>query len=106
MNQDAQTLLLQMEARRELLHSLETSGRYVRQDEKTGLCVGTVQGTPALVPVELADTITQRQLSTMNQRSLGWEPSWQPMAPIVADELNLLDVEYAWVMECGTGARP
>lgn len=105
MNQDGQTICLQLEARKNLLTTLDTTGKFVVHDEATQLCVGEVHGCPALVPVEHATFYTMKTLQTAAMRSVDLG-KLTPMGMIVADELARLDTEYAWVKECATGARP
>lgn len=109
MNQDAQTLLLQLEVRKALLLSLKPSGLLVLLDERTGLCHGEVCDGPALVPVEHAKTFPVTALQMATQRNIPFTlvtgTSFEPMVTVVADELLRLDVESAWVRECGGGVN-
>lgn len=104
MNHDGHIICLQLEARKNLLMSLDTTGKFVIVNEPTGLCVGEVHGCPALVPVEHATYYTMAALQKAATRNVPLG-NIHPMSMVVADELTRLDTEFAWVMECATGAR-
>lgn len=103
MNDEAQLIILQLTARKSLLQSMETSGKFVMQDTTTKLCMGTVQGSPALVPVEYATCYSAKDIQAARARHVDWL-EFTSMAEVVADDLLRLDTEMAWVSECG-GAR-
>lgn len=107
MNNDAKAIIQQLDARRELLVSLTPSGNYVLQNPETGLCFGHVaDGTPAMVPVEFAKVFPQTVLNAARNRSVVFGVQGTelvPMVTAVADAMQLISTERAWVEECGSG---
>lgn len=111
MNETATRILAQIEVRKNLLLSLrQPEGCYVQSpvSEPTGLYWGTVDGIPALVPVEHAERVSQTAISTMRVRDLhatklGAPSTFIPLTVAIGEALTDLEAEVAWVREGGGG---
>lgn len=106
MNESARLILARLDARRLLLTSLlpDAHGKWLAPDTVTGLYHGKVHGVFALVPLEHADVLTQKDCATILQRGLNdylrgtkTVSMWQA----IQDEMDLIETEAAWVKECG-----
>lgn len=105
MNETAARILRQLETRRALLLSLDTSGKYAAHDPEHNLYHGRVDGAFALVPIEHADHMNVSTIQTIRWRGLEAYVKGVHMVSLteaVAEALFDIETLYAWVKECGS----